>query len=257
MSTSPKQRQHQASPKSLSQLFVDLHDMLSKSEQGLSTQEVSAFLAESLRQLGNNVRRSELIALRDVTRALANEIDELLLAEERQVLPATHNLDELERAHHEDIVLEQVLASARRRVGTPMSTPESIRRGEELIAQAKQNAAATTAARIASRELISAMDLQQALGVTHHAVNIAVKAQRIFAIVGPSGKNYYPAFYADPTLDRQSVEHVSAALGSLPGPSKLYFFTSRFTSLQETPLDALRKGRKAEVLAAAVGFAQR
>ena len=84
--------------------------------------------------------------------------------------------------------------------------------------QAERSAAAVTAARIVSEELISVAELEQALGLKRQAVNIAVRACWIFAIVVPPGKNYYPAFYVDPTLDRQSVEHVSAALGSLPRP---------------------------------------
>ena len=138
-----------------------------------------------------------------------------------------------------------------------MSTSQSIRQGNEAIARAEQNAAATTAARIANHELINSGALQHALNVKRQAISSAVKAKRLFAIVGPSGENYYPAYYADPTLDRRSLEKVSKALGSLPAPSKHHFFTSKSTMLQETPLDALRKGREAEVLAAAAGFAER
>lgn len=114
-----------------------------------------------------------------------------------------------------------------------------------------------TAERIANHEFISSGKLQSALEVTRQALSNAVKGQRLFAIVGPSLKNYYPAYYADPTLDRRSLERVSKVLGSLPASSKHYFFTSRLTTLQETPLDALRKGWEVEVLVAAAGFAER
>lgn len=121
----------------------------------------------------------------------------------------------------------------------------------------EETAAATTAARIANGELISSGELQRALDVKRQAISVAVKAKRLFAIVGPSGENFYPAYYADETLDRRKLEQVSKALGSLPAPSKHHFFTSKSSMLGETPLQALRKGREADVLAAAAGFAER
>lgn len=138
-----------------------------------------------------------------------------------------------------------------------MSTPESIHQGNEAMFWAEQKAAATIAARIANRELISSGELQRMRAVKHQAVSGAVKAKRLFAVVGPSGKNYYPAYFADLTLDLRALEEVSKTVGSLPAASKHHFFTSKSTRLQETPLDALRKGRVTEVLAAAAGFAER
>jgi len=99
--------------------------------------------------------------------------------------------------------------------------------------------------------------LQRALNVQRQALSAAMKAGRLFAFVGPSGENYYPAFYVDPTLDRRAIEKVSKALGELPAASKYYFFTEPFTALQDTPLGALRKGRVSEVLAAAASVVGR
>lgn len=78
-----------------------------------------------------------------------------------------------------------------------------------------------------------------------------MKAGLLFAFVGPSDENYYPAFKVDPSLDRRAIEQVSKVRGALPAASKYYFFTEQFTALQDTPLAALRSGRLAEVLAAA------
>jgi hypothetical protein len=154
-------------------------------------------------------------------------------------------------------VFRKVLDAAGRGERMVMSTPESIRKGNEAMALAEQTSATITAASIAKHEFLNSGELQRALGVKRQALSGAVKAKRLFAIVGPSGENYYPAYYADPTLERRTLERVSKVLGSLPAPSKHHFFTSKSTLLQETPLDALRKGREAEVLVAAAGFAER
>lgn len=120
-----------------------------------------------------------------------------------------------------------------------------------------QNAAAALSARIANHEFINLGDLQHALAVKRQAIFDAVRARRQFAIVDALGESFYPAYWADPRLERRTLEQVSAALGALPAQSKHHFFTSISTLLQETPLDALSKGREAEVLAAAAGFAER
>jgi hypothetical protein len=89
------------------------------------------------------------------------------------------------------------------------------------------------------------------------ALDDAVETNWLFAIVAPSGENYYPAYYADPTLDCRILGRISEALGSLPASSKHYFFTTISAVLRETPLDALRSGREAEVLGLATRFARR
>ena len=163
----------------------------------------------------------------------------------------------LKIAQREDAVGKAVLDAAGRRRPMSLSTAKSIRQGNEALARAEQNAAAALSARIANHEFVSLVDLQRALAVKRRAIFDAVKARRLFAIVGSTGERFYPAYWADPGLDRRALEQVSKALGSLPAASKHHFFTSVSTSMQETPLDALRKGRKSEVLAAAAGFAER
>jgi hypothetical protein len=257
MSAIAKHKPLQVSIQSSTQLFGQLGEMFSKPNKAFSTQKVSAARNKSVRQLQNHVSLSELVTLRNVVRELANQVDRLVPINDSSALPATADSDELERAQREDAVGKKVLDAAARRGPMVMSTPKSIRQGNEAIARAEQNAAAMTAARIANHELVSSGALQRALDVKRQAISAAVKAKRLFAIVGPSGENYYPAYYADPTLDRRTLEQVSKALGSLPAPSKHHFFTSKSTVLQETPLDALRMGREAEVMAAAAGFAER
>ncbi|MET0964220.1 MAG: hypothetical protein ABWY05_15605 [Noviherbaspirillum sp.] len=257
MSTIAKHKSPQVPLQSSAQLFSELGEMFLKPDKGFSAQKVSASLNKSLRQLQDHVSPAELVTLRNVVRELASQVDRLVPINDSSAVSSASDFDELERARREDALGEKVLDAAGRRGPIVMSTPKSIRQGNEAMARAEKNAAATTAQRIANHELISSGELQLALGVKRQALSSAVKARRLFAIVGPSGENYYPAYYADPTLDRRTLEQVSKALGSLPAPSKHHFFTSKSTMLQETPLDALRKGREAEVLAAAAGFAER
>lgn len=137
------------------------------------------------------------------------------------------------------------------------TTCESIRQGEEIMAQARIDAASNLAEQIKRGEYISSIQLQTAWQVKPAAISSAVAAERLFAVVGPSGENYYPAFFTDPSLDRCVLERVTKALGSLPATSKYHFFTSAFTWLGECPLDAPRKGRVEQTLAAAAGYAER
>ena len=257
MSAIAKHKPPQVPVQSSAQLFGQLGEMFSKPGQALSVDKVSAALNKSMRQLQNHASIAELITLRNVVRELASQVDRLVPDNDSSALPVSADSDELERAQREDAVGKKVLEAAGRCGPMEMLTPRSIRQGNEAMARAEQNAVATTASRIANRELISSGELQRALNVKRQAISGAVKAKRLFAIVGPSGENYYPAYYADPTLDRRTLEQVSKVLGSLPAPSKHHFFTSKSTMLQETPLDALRKGRETEVLAAAAGFAAR
>lgn len=237
-------------------LFDALSAMVSKPDKALSHKVVSLSINKSLRQIKNDVSYEELVVLRDIARELALQVDQLLPAQESRALPDTIDPDALARAQRED-ALGQTVLKAHGGDAVAMSTPESARLGDEAIARAEKNAALTLVERIANKEFLSSGELQEALGVKRQAISGAVKSDRLFAIVGPSGENYYPAYFADPTLDRRTVEHVSKVLGSLPAASKHHFFTSTSTQLQATPLDALRKGRKNEVLAAAAGFAAR
>lgn len=257
MSTIAKHKPPQASLQASVQLFGQLGEMFSKPDKVSSARKLSISLNEALRPLQNHMSLAELVTLRHVVRELASQVDRLIPVDDGNALPDSIGTEALARAQREDALGVKVLDAAARCGPQRMSTAQSIRQGDEAIARAEQNAAATTAARIENHALISSGALQHALNVKRQAISSAVKAKRLFAIVGPSGENYYPAYFADPTLDRRTLEKVSKALGSLPAPSKHHFFTSKSTVLQQTPLDALRKGREDEVLAAAAGFAER
>ena len=257
MPTIAKHTPSKVSLKSSAQLFGQLGKVLSNPDITWQAEKVRAALSKSLQQLREHMSGAEMEVLSKVVRELAYQVDRLVSPGDIPVPPASNNADAWTRAQADDVVGEQMLGVAARRRPVTMSTRQSIRQGDEAVARAEETAAATTAARIANGELISSGELQRALDVKRQAISVAVKAKRLFAIVGPSGENFYPAYYADETLDRRKLEQVSKALGSLPAPSKHHFFTSKSSMLGETPLQALRKGREADVLAAAAGFAER
>lgn len=109
--------------------------------------------------------------------------------------------------------------------------------------------------RIEMGELITAAELGERLAMSKQAISRAATTGRMFTLEGPSGKKVFPAFYADPRLDRQVLERVSKELGQLPGPSKWQFFTTGKVSLNgKSPIEAISEGHVNKVLAAATAF---
>lgn len=163
--------------------------------------------------------------------------------------------NEMKRAQEEDRILQRVLDEASNGPPRPMSTPESIAAGRLALAEGRVRAAETLARRIGNKELLSAGELRSALGITQAEIDEAVASNRLFALEGPGGEPYYPAFYADADVDRSGLELVTQELRDLPAASKYHFFVNTWTNLGATPLEALQRGRLAEVLRAASGFA--
>lgn len=105
--------------------------------------------------------------------------------------------------------------------------------------------------------LIKTGEFLEQLGWTRQALSKARKARRVFS-VEIKGESYYPAFFTDPQYERRQLEAVSKALANLPGTSKLQFMLTPKGSLDSlTPLEALAKGKVAEVKIAAEGFVKR
>lgn len=163
--------------------------------------------------------------------------------------------EELMRAEEEDRTFQRLMDDASDPLPRPMSTPASIAAGKVAMAEGRARAAETLARRIESKELLSAGELQYALGIAQAEIDEAVDEKRLFAFEGPGGEHYYPAFFASADVDRSALERVAQELNDLPAPSKYHFLIGRHTSLGETPLVALKHGRVAEVLQAACGFA--
>lgn len=110
---------------------------------------------------------------------------------------------------------------------------------------------------IAKKDLLPSGEFTEALGITRQALNKAVKAGRIFALES-GGDNYYPAFLADPRLERRRAERVTKTLGDLSSWEKWLFFTSPKASLgRRTPIEAMQQGDYERVLRAAAAQAER
>jgi len=151
---------------------------------------------------------------------------------------------------------ERIAANAFAQMETPRSqspTPESIAAGDAHMAEAQVRAAATVKRQIESKELLTADEFCDVLEVDVDWLDDALEECRVFAITGPGGRSYYPAFYAEPGIKREHVERVTRTLALLHPRSQYLFYTTARTSLGETPLDALRAGRLDEVITAALG----
>jgi hypothetical protein len=184
----------------------------------------------------------ELVAVRAVLDQMSSQIDRVLN------VPG----DEQAAAVKEDDIVRHAVAQAR--AHPPERAPDH--GSAAFMDDMRRGSAAALQHRIANRELLPSSEFQAALNITRQSLSEAVRVGRMFALVGPSGENFYPAFFADASLDRRSVEKAAKALGTLPAASKYFFFTSKSMLLNaQTPLDALKKGQVAEVMQAAASFA--
>jgi uncharacterized protein with von Willebrand factor type A (vWA) domain len=163
-----------------------------------------------------------------------------------------------EQANHQDSVVHDLLARAREQAVEAELTTEQDHANAEVMSRLRRESAVALQQRIDSKELLPPKEFQAALGISRQSINEAVKARRMFALLGPAGEYYYPAFYADGDLNRREVEKVAKMLGRVPAASKYHFFTSKSIFLGAvTPLQALKKGRLEDVLIAAAAFQER
>jgi len=158
---------------------------------------------------------------------------------------------EWDRAMEEDRIAERAFEQMKHpRSQSP--TPESIAAGEAHLAEAHVRAAETVKGQIESKELLTADEFCDVLEVDVDWLDAALDEYRVFAITGPGGRAYYPAFYADTGIRREHLERVTRTLALLHPRSQFLFYTTVRTSLGETPLDALRAGRLDDVITAAL-----
>jgi hypothetical protein len=109
---------------------------------------------------------------------------------------------------------------------------------------------------IRNGQLVDALELCRRLGISRQALNKSIDSHRNFAV--DVAESFYPAFYADPELDRKHLEKVSQLLGARSGASKYHFFTTPSDFLGGVaPLEALRVGRFEDVKLAAAAYAER
>lgn len=106
--------------------------------------------------------------------------------------------------------------------------------------------------------LLTSAQICDLLGITRQALSRAVGARRMFAVDGPGGAQWYPAFYGSSGANRRDIEKVSSALADLPGDAKWQFFTTPKHSLGgRTPLDALAGGALEQVVRTAAEVRER
>jgi|GEM_PF-2898251 len=161
-------------------------------------------------------------------------------------------LDEWLVAQEEERIAEKAFAEMAKPRRHPTVTPESIATGDAFMAEAHLRAAEMVKRQIESKELLTATEFCDVLEVEPDWLDAALDECRVFAITGPGGRAYYPAFYVAPTIKREHIERVTRTLALLHPRSQFLFYTTVRTSLGETPLDALRAGRLEDVMTAAL-----
>jgi hypothetical protein len=130
--------------------------------------------------------------------------------------------EEWDVAQEEDRIAKRAFAEMKKPRG-PTVTPESIAAGEKHMAEAHLRAAETVKRQIESKELLTADEFCDVLEVDVDWLDDALEECRVFAITGPGGRSYYPAFYAEPGIKREHVERVTRTL-TLLHPRSQYLF---------------------------------
>lgn len=158
---------------------------------------------------------------------------------------------EWDRAQEENRIAEHAFARMKEHLPYTVPTPEAIAAGDAAMAAAYARAAEAVIRRIDNRELLSIDEFCETVGENRDWLSDALTEGRLFAIAGPGGRSYFPSFYADIGIKRTEIEEVARVLSPRDPSSQYSFFTSFRTSLQATPLDALRAGRFDAVIRAA------
>lgn len=131
-------------------------------------------------------------------------------------------------------------------------------RTAEFVAALERDEAERLREELASGVLLPSAEFRARLHWSPQALKRAVKAKRVYFLLGPSAEPVYPAFFTERSPGRATLERVCKTLGDMPGGCKHFFLTSRRYSLGNmSPLQALARGKKDEVLAAAKAFRER
>lgn len=227
------------------QLFEQVTALFSSTPVQESPRITPKQLQASIQAL-KNAPVVEIAAVSAILKQMSHEINRMLPPD---IVEDVRDTDDRMDAGFERLLSDKLA----QRPGS-LVTEQSKAEGASFMARFQADSALALSDRIEKKEMISSAELQDRLKIRRQSISDAVASRRMFAIVGPGGNNYYPAFYADPSLDRRSIEQVSKILGDLPGAVKYQFFTAESFALAATPLEALRKGRLPEVLIAAERF---
>lgn len=177
----------------------------------------------------------------------------------KRILPidlSTLPPDVVAAAQAESEKVQAILDNAAKRPPTVVATAALIAANAKIMKALHAGAAKKLIGRVRRKELLTKEELIERLGGNRRWVNSALKAGRLFSVQTQLGTDYFPAFFADCARRRRSLGRVAYALNGLPAPSKYFFFVTKFTSLQMSPLEAIALGRMSEVMECALGFAQ-
>jgi hypothetical protein len=113
--------------------------------------------------------------------------------------------------------LETLLRGGTEALGAPLMAAQTRKPGIRLAAKAAPQDSGILAQMARRGELLDSAAFITRMGCTRQALSKAVLANRLF-YVEDRGVRLYPAFFADThTYQRSQLEHVSKALGTLPG----------------------------------------
>ena len=105
--------------------------------------------------------------------------------------------------------------------------------------------------------LVDEAEIAQSLNWSVREVAKAVAEGAMFVVL-QDGQQWYPSFFADPSLKRRQLFAVTRMLKDLDAFTKWQFFVGGKGSLGgSTPLAALREGKLRQVKVTAEGYAER
>lgn len=96
-------------------------------------------------------------------------------------------------ALQEDDIVSQALARAREPAGARRAAGHSDADAEGFMEDMRRGSGAALQRRIAQKELLPSSEFQAALNIRRQSLSETVKSGRMFALMGPSGENFYPA----------------------------------------------------------------
>ncbi len=108
----------------------------------------------------------------------------------------------------------------------------------------------TISRRIQSKSLLTLQEIQSATNAEKKDIRNAVRAGRMFFVIGPDSEKYYPSFFGDTnSYFKRCIEKVCKELADVPVEVKYGFFTTPSHWLGDlSPIAALHAGKLKEVM---------
>lgn len=211
----------------------------------LFTPDVTNFPRISLERISSLVATFENANMSDVTKVkslLSKVVSELervetkaevrKMEESQRAFEAFRNAAEARR-----LALEPILEQERREEGAKMLQEWLVQDQEVILCKIK------------SKDLLTLPEFLEVTKSKKRAVSTAITTGRMFCIIGPDGRDYYPAFFADSNeYIRKCLGKVCQALKGISAYGKYQFLTTNNVLIGGQPLDAIHRARIDEVL---------